>query len=105
MTREFKANRVEYTEAMLEDFIRTLEKLKNNRKMHSIYYMDLLCSSGAIVGFDYYYGTQESALTKTLDLKQHGEITFAIDPLTGYARIVSEGYRELVDDVIESMTP
>lgn len=100
MAREYASGRAEFTETMMDDFLTSLGKLLNERKKHSVYYMDLLCSSGAVVGFDYYYATHEEGLLKVLDLGRLGKIEFLIYPDSGYARVITQDYKKLVKNML-----
>lgn len=92
-----------YNELMKEEFVGTLSKLLQDRRFFSIYYIDLLCSSATIVGYDYRY-EKGAGIVKTIILGENGHISFKIDPETDYATIVSDNYKEIVNDTLSNLT-
>lgn len=90
----------EYQDFIKVEFKDMLQKFLEDRTYFHVYTIDRCCITAIIAGFSYHYEPSGNNLIKVLDLGEFGSIAFSLQPDGEYAKIITPGYKRIIETVI-----
>lgn len=93
---------MKYKDVLKIEFKDSLAHFASERELFHMYRINRLLTNGSLIHFDYRYipSDEKTKVVMELSLKEFGSIVFEIDTESGYGKILTEQYEDIIQRFI-----